>query len=546
MNNRLPPTFAKHLKPAPRPAAKPVQLTQTDDETLKLAMALHLDGKLREAEQLCFKLLMRNPKNAKALFLAGMLAMGIDDDNLAIQYLERAVKETPKEPRYLVALADAYRKNHDHELAIENYRSALLVRPNLLDAMSGLARAYVQSGKAEVALPLFEKALKIEPGHTTTRLAWADAMTSLGRMDDAEKILQGAIARGKGLGLTYYALANTRKFSSDAPELNAILTLLGSRKHSPSEVTTLHLAAGKILNDLKRYDEAIDHYQKAKTISGHDFDIEAYRRWIDTTIAVFSPAMLKSKAGLGDPTEVPVFIVGMPRSGTTLTEQICASHPSVFGAGELSVMRRIAGHAGFSKSALTNLHSSLAAITSDISRKLAAEYRDHVQKLGPDASRIIDKMPHNFELIGLIALLFPNARIIHCRRDAIDNCLSCFVTKFNDKHGYNTDLTKLGLYYREYDRLMRHWNAVLPGRIYEARYETMIADQEGESRRLIDFLGLPWDDACLHFEENDRAVNTPSRWQVRQPIYQTSVKRWKNYEGNIQPLIAALGDLAEV
>jgi hypothetical protein len=179
-------------------------------------------------------------------------------------------------------------------------------------------------------------------------------------------------------------------------------------------------------------------------------------------------------------------------------------------------------------------------------RTLAAGYLAEVRKLAPQALRIVDKRPHNFELVGLIALTFPNARIIHCRRDAIDTCVSCFVTKFTDKHGYSADLTTLGLYYREYDRLMRHWDAVLPGRVHEVRYETMIANQEGESRRLIEFLGLPWDDACLRFEENDRAVVTASRWQVRQPIYQTSVKRWKNYGAKIQPLIDALGDLADV
>jgi tetratricopeptide (TPR) repeat protein len=546
MKNRLPPTFAKHLKPAPRLAVKPVQRTQSDDETLKLAMALHLEGKLREAEQLCFRLLMRNPRNPKALYLAGMLALDIEDSDLAIQYLERAVKEMPREPRFLIALANAYRDSHEYEIAIKHYGSALLVRPNSVEALVGLARAHVGAGTAEAALSLFEKALKIDPEHTTARLGWADAMTSLGRMDDAAGILQGSIERRKSVGAAYAALANTRKFTSETPELKAILDELGSEQRGAIDAVRLHHAAGKICNDLKRYDEAIDHYQKAKTISGHDYDVEAYRRWVDTMIAVMSPALLNAKAGLGHPSETPVFVVGMPRSGTTLTEQICASHPSVFGAGELTKLRRVARQAGFSKENLTTFRNSMFEMTTERSQELAAQYLDYLEMKGADAPRIVDKMPHNFELVGFIALIFPNARIIHCRRDAIDNCISCFVTNFNDKHGYNTDLTKLGLYYREHDRLMRHWHAVLPGRIHEVRYETMIADQEAESRRLIDFLGLPWDDACLHFHEQDRSVTTPSRWQVRQPIYKSSVKRWKNYENKIQPLIEALGDLAEV
>lgn len=174
------------------------------------------------------------------------------------------------------------------------------------------------------------------------------------------------------------------------------------------------------------------------------------------------------------------------------------------------------------------------------------DYLANLRLYTSSASRIIDKMPHNFELVGLIAILFPNARIIHCRRDAIDNCVSCFISSFSEAHGYAADLGILGQYYREYDRLMRHWQTVLPGRILENRYEDLISDQEGQSRRLIDHLGLPWDDACLRFFDKAGSVRTLSRWQVRQPIYTSSVKRWKNYEGKIQPLIDALGDLADV
>jgi hypothetical protein len=166
--------------------------------------------------------------------------------------------------------------------------------------------------------------------------------------------------------------------------------------------------------------------------------------------------------------------------------------------------------------------------------------------MAPNALRIIDKRTHNFELIGLIATIFPNARIIHCRRDAIDTCLSCFTSNINQGHTYITDLTTVGLYYREYDRLMRHWQAVFPGRIFENRYEDMISDQEGQSRRLIDYLGLEWNDACLRFFDKDSSVRTASSWQVRQPVYKSSVKRWRDYGSKIQPLIAALGDLAEV
>ncbi|RVB19450.1 sulfotransferase, partial [Mesorhizobium sp. M7A.F.Ca.CA.004.05.1.1] len=208
-------------------------------------------------------------------------------------------------------------------------------------------------------------------------------------------------------------------------------------------------------------------------------------------------------------------------------------------------LRRVANAIELRRSSAGDLDSAVASITKGLSRTLAEEHLSYLKERAPAALRIVDKMPHNFELIGLIGLLFPNAKIIHCRRDAIDNCVSCYVLKFGEGHSYNTDLKTLGLYYREYDRLMQHWNEVFPGLIFENRYETLVEDQEAQSRRLIDYLGLPWDDACLRFFDRDGSVNTPSRWQVRQPIYKSSVKRWKNYEGEIQPLIDALGDLAE-
>ncbi len=176
-------------------------------------------------------------------------------------------------------------------------------------------------------------------------------------------------------------------------------------------------------------------------------------------------------------------------------------------------------------------------------RKLAGQYLRVMERAPKGASRCTDKNPHNYEMLGVIALLLPNARIIHCRRDPMDTCVSCFMQNFNDSHGYNSELAVLGQYYREYTALMDYWREALPRSMLELRYEDMVADQEGMSRKLIDFVGLDWDDACLEFFNTERTVSTPSRWQVRQPIYNTSVKRWKRYETHLDPLKEALGDL---
>lgn len=234
----------------------------------------------------------------------------------------------------------------------------------------------------------------------------------------------------------------------------------------------------------------------------------------------------------------------MPRSGTTLTEQICSSHSEVVGVGEVPSLSHIARQLGWRRSNAQQLMGTIRNLTAEQSRSLAQAYLDDIAHYGPAGRRIIDKVPHNFEYLALVALLFPNARVIHCTRDPLDNCVSCFTHNFSEAHGYNGDLAVLGRYYRAYRQLMDHWRAVMPLRLHENSYEAMITDQETQSRTLIAFLGLDWEDAVLDFQRNDRMVLTPSRWQVRQPIYRTSVRSWEKYAAHLEPLFESLGDLA--
>ncbi|WFP75306.1 tetratricopeptide repeat-containing sulfotransferase family protein [Mesorhizobium sp. WSM4906] len=558
MSNRLPPAWAKHLKTQPsaravapkaappkaQPKAGPSR-SQADDMLLRQALELQKAEQLPEAEELCLKVLARTPNHPLAFYILGTLGIGYDSEK-ALRYFARAVAEEPRNPYYHLSLGEAYLKLSEYTPAIRHIQQALALKPDLVEALCALGDAYNSFDKGEMALPLFEKALKIDRDHPLARIGLPRALTSLGRMDEAALHLKEAIERRIAVPAAYNALVGTRKYTEEPPELAAILRELQDLGHMPEEAAALHHAAGKILNDLRRYKEAIDHFKQGNRARGQTFDIGSYRRWVDNTIETFTSELVASMAAHGNSSEAPVFVVGMPRSGTTLTEQICASHPDVHGAGELSKLRRIANGIGLKDNPDANLGKSVAAITPELTKTLAAEHLAYLRERAPDALRIVDKMPHNFELIGLIGILFPNARIIHCRRDAIDNCISCFVLQFNEAHSYSADLETLGLYYREYDRLMRHWSKVLPGRIFENQYETLIENQEQQSRRLIDYLGLPWDEACLRFFDRAGSVNTYSNWQVRQPIYKSSVKRWKNYESEIQPLIDALGDLAEV
>ncbi|TIQ34320.1 MAG: tetratricopeptide repeat protein [Mesorhizobium sp.] len=558
MSNRLPPAWAKHLKTQPsaravspkaaapkaQPKASPPR-SQADDLLLRQALELQAAEQLPEAEELCLKVLARTPNHPLAFYILGTLGIGYDTEK-ALRYFARAVAEEPRNPYYHLSLGETYLKLSEFTPAIRHIQQALALKPDLVEALCALGDAYNSFDKGEMALPLFEKALKIDRDHPLARIGLPRALTSLGRMDEAALHLKAAIERRIAVPAAYNELVRTRKYTEEPPELAAILRELRDPGQMSEGAAALHHAAGKALNDLRRYKEAMDHFKQGNLAGGQKFDIGSYRRWVDAMIETFTPELVTSMAAYGNPSEAPVFVVGMPRSGTTLTEQICASHPDVHGAGELSKLRRIANGIGLKDSPDANLGKSVATITPELTKTLAAEHLAYLRERAPAALRIVDKMPHNFELIGLVGILFPNARIIHCRRDAIDNCISCFVLQFSEAHSYSADLETLGLYYREYDRLMRHWSKVLPGRIFENQYETLIENQEEQSRRLIDYLGLPWDEACLRFFDRAGSVNTYSNWQVRQPIYKSSVKRWKNYESEIQPLIEALGDLAEV
>lgn len=524
---------------------RPAPFGQEDSLLLRRALERQQAGQVSEAEDLCLSVLARTPNHPLALYILGTLALGYDDE-MALRYFTRAVGEEPRNPYYHLSLSETYLKVGEHTPAIRHLRHALELKPDLVEALCELGRAYVETDKAEMALPLYEKAIGIDGSHPMARRGLARALTSLGRMEEAGEHLRRAIELRVALPAAYNDFAHSRKFTEEPAELASVLTELGDPSLDLDGARQLHHAAGKMLNDLRRYEEAIEHFKKGKQAAAHKFDLESYRSWVDAMIDVFNPEMLAARSDYGISSEVPVFVLGMPRSGTTLTEQICASHPNVHGAGELSKLRRVANGIGLRTGATETLSRSILSITPELSRTLATEHLSYLRELAPEALRVIDKTPHNFELVGLIFLLFPNARVIHCRRDAIDNCVSCFALNFSEEHSYNSDLHLLGLYYREYVRLMGHWKKVFPGRIFENPYEALIKDQEAQSRQIIDCLGLPWDDACLRFFDREGSVNTPSRWQVRQPIYASSVKRWKNYETQIQPLIQALGDLADI
>jgi tetratricopeptide (TPR) repeat protein len=513
---------------------------------LKQGVNLQHEKKFVDAER-CYQIvLQRVPDMPEACNLMGTIALEAEDEAAAAEYFEKAAKGLPKDPTVRHNFASALFSMREYHDAMAQLRRALELKPGQIDSLALMANCFNRLGRGEEAVQFADKGLRMDENHPGCRVAKAEALISMGKMDEAITLLQKNIKDKIGVARSWQSLSATRKYASDDPELGDVRTELKDPSFTEDQKVPLHFALAKMASDAKLYDEAMAEYIAAKAKDAASYDIVQYERRVDSLIDIFNPLFLGARKDFGDPSHRPVFIVGMPRSGTTLTEQIISSHPQVAGAGELGEMGSIARGIGDNIKLMSRYGASLMSISREDSAKWAQRYLKFIERTSRDAARVTDKMPHNYEQVGLIALLFPNATIIHCKRDAIDNCLSCYMNAFTDAHAYNTDLGKLGRYYRAYDRLMKHWNKVLPGRIFENQYETLVEDQEGQSRKLISHCKLEWDDACLNYTENERSVTTISRWQVRQPIYKTSLKRWKPYEKHLGPLIAGLGDLADV
>jgi hypothetical protein len=307
----------------------------------------------------------------------------------------------------------------------------------------------------------------------------------------------------------------------------------------------LHFAAAALLDRAGRYDEAFEHARRGKEGRRPDYDPSHNSQWIDCHLEYFTPAKLQSLPRASHGSRRPVFIIGMPRSGTSLVEQILASHSQVHGAGELRTLMSIRRAAWTSLWAAEKPYPDLLdSMSKSIADELAGVYLSTIAALDERTTYVIDKMPDNFLLLGLIATLFPDSRVIHCTRNPLDTCLSCYMTYFAGGQEYSHDLAHLGSFYRDYDRLMKHWATVLNYPLIEINYENLIHDMPGQARQLLVQLELPWEDACLNFHQTKRPVLTPSSDQVRRPVYATSVGRWKHYAKHLSPLIAALGPKA--
>ena len=456
----------------------------------------------------------------------------------SIQLYQRVLALLPDNALVHRRLGAAFLVMGQLEDAVKSFEQALSLRPDYVPVLIDLALAQRQLGRAEEALVTLGEAIRLRPANEEAHINLALTHKQLGQQQLAIEGLQRFLAIQPTCGRAWYHISIIKPEQDHVPAVEA---LLSDPDLPQGEAMYGHFALGNMLDCGASHDQAFEHYLEANRLQREtlSYDPADNTRYVDSLIEVYSAGFLQAKGQFGSASQLPVFIVGMPRSGTTLVEQILSSHPEVHGAGEIracpAINYSIAHQLKYSKPD----PECMALIDSKMIAENAARYLRDLTFHCPTAVRITDKEPGNFFRIGLIKTLFPAARIIHCQRDPLDNCISVFFHCFTAFQS-SFELTELGKFYRDYQRLMAHWQSVLPGEILTVRYEELVEDQEGVSKRLVDHLGLEWDARCLDFHHNERNVMSPSNIQVRQPMYGSSINRWQRYAAHLQPLIAAL------
>ena len=421
-----------------------------------------------------------------------------------------------------------------------SYREALIHKPGYINALNRLGSLKKAQGKLEEAASYYLKALTAMPESDMSHFNLARTRLEQGRLDDAREIYRKVLLIKPDYGEAHRSLSSLIKYQTKTDShLQEMENLFRRNKLDDSQRMHLAFALGKAYEDLAEYEKSFNYYQEGNRLKRATFNYST-----DDTIALFEQIKQVfthsvTSASTIDDIKTPIFIVGMPRSGTTLVEQILASHPEVFGGGELmdfldSILQIT------NSEQLQEAFNRLLEDQGQMFLKIGEAYLRRLSRYGGGAHLITDKLPSNFMFIGLIRQALPFAKIIHCRRDSMDTCFSIYKNFFVGEINYAYELTELGEYYQLYEDLMQFWHRLFPDDIYDLSYEKLIVDQEKETRRLLDYCGLPWHQACLTFHQTNRPVATASATQVRRPIYNDSIELWRNYEKYLTPLKAAL------
>lgn len=507
----------------------------------ELGVALQLRGTDSDKLMECYRsALGLKPDFAEAHYNLATVLRGMAKTDDAVKHFREAVRLRPGMIKAHTALGHLLMETGNLDQAFAVYQEAINLHPDELDFLLQFGWLLISRRRSQEATKVFQRVLQLNPGNASAHAGMAKILDHEGKFEEGYALLRPFLGSDKtdvDVALVYAALSRNLGHQSQAA---ALLERALESRMPTEKCKAMHFALGKLYDEAKDYERAFVHWRSANDLAKEPCDLKANERQFADLKYVFSAENISRRPRATNKSRLPVFIVGMPRSGTSLVEQILASHPEIYGAGELGD--------------ISNLVSSLPAglggapypYCLDVIKKkqideMAAQHLVKLRQFSPQASRVTDKMPHNFMHLGVIDMLFPGAKVIHCKRNPVDTCLSIFSLMFNQRHSYAADLADLGAYYRQYQDLMAHWKQVLRVPFLEVQYEEIVANQEGMTRKMIEFCDLKWDERCLHFHESERVVATFSYDQVRRPIYKKSVARWKNYERFLGPLIAALG-----
>jgi len=514
-------------------------------DLIKAADALFA-GNLGVAEELCRALLRKEPRNVAAMRVLAEVAVRLDRVDDAENLLELCLELAPG---FHLARADyaklLFRKQRLRE-ALAEIDTVIDAEPDRPSWQLFKGMVLAQAGKTDDAIRIYDAVLQQQPTDFRTHLSRGHAQKTVGRSKEAIAAYRKTLELQPTFGEAYWSLANLKTFRFDDADIARMRELLESDDVAQEDFWHLSFALGKALEDKRQFDESFRHYAagNAARRRGVHWDADKHDSTVAKAVAFFRPEFFAARRDSGNRSAAPIFIVGLPRAGSTLLEQILSSHSQVDGTTELPEVLSMARRLG---AAATHRGTSLyPEVLADLALgdldALGAEYLEHSAIHRSGAAHFIDKMPNNFLHIGLIHLMLPNAKILDARRRPIACCFANFKQLFAHGQEFTYSLEEIGRYYRAYVALMTHWDTVLPGRVLRVDYEAIVENTEAEVRRVLDHCGLEFEPACLQFHRTNRAIQTPSSEQVRQPIYTTAVEHWRNYEAHLLPLKQALDE----
>ena len=530
------------LEKAKNATAQADRLKSMPRELLAATNHLH-EGRLLRAEEFCRHFLRQNPKHVEGMRLLAQIGikLGILDD--AEFLLESARSFDPDNVQIRLDYIDALRRRQKFAKAKDEAEALYALDPDSPLFQSHLAIESMQTGEYDRAFSLFDKVLTKMPGDAATLTSRGHALKTVGKQDDAIASYRAAFASQSDHGDAYYALANLKTYRFSDSEIAAMHHQMQRPDIAFMDRVHISFALGKAHEDREEYEQSFDYYEQGNQLKRQQtrYDAEAMHAELANQAKFCTAELFAKQAGKGHPASDPIFIVGLPRAGSTLLEQILASHSQIDGTLELPNILALAHRLRGRKAGESLYPAVLQDLDADRLVAMGKDFIESTRIHRQGAPFFIDKMPNNFRHIGLIKLILPNARIIDARRDPMDCCFSCFKQLFAEGQDFTYGLDEVGRYYSDYTRLMEHWDDVLPGAVLRVEHEDVLQDLEGQVRRMLDYLGLPFEQACVDFHQNTRAVRTASSEQVRRPINRSGQNAWQPYDPWLGDLHSALG-----